>query len=97
MGRGLVPEGHLIVAQYEVLGRVFSKAIRPRSRRDDRWLLVLAKLMRTKSRAFYRPYGTDVSSAPFPSTSYWATIKSPCGTDFLAPGGVVRPDRYLLC
>jgi hypothetical protein len=34
--RESVPQGHLIVAHYEVVGRVFSKATRPASVRDDR-------------------------------------------------------------
>jgi hypothetical protein len=39
--RGLVPEGHLKVAHYEVVGRVFSKAARPA--RDDRLAAALAR------------------------------------------------------
>jgi hypothetical protein len=35
-GEKISPGGHLIVAHYEVVGRVFSKATRPASARDDR-------------------------------------------------------------
>jgi DNA-binding transcriptional LysR family regulator len=91
------PQGHLIVAEYEVLDHVFSKAIRPKSGRDDRWLLVLAKSQaRPRGERSIVLTGRTYLLHHFPSSSYWATIKCPCGTDFLTADGAVRPDRHLL-
>jgi hypothetical protein len=52
--RDLVPEGHLIVAHYEVVGRVFSKATR--TARDDRLAAALARP--------YASQGLRVRSSP---------------------------------
>jgi hypothetical protein len=41
--RGLVPEGHLIVAHYEVVGRVFQKRPVPQAQGTIDWLLTLAR------------------------------------------------------
>jgi hypothetical protein len=49
------------------------KSIRPG--RDDRQMLAIAEpRAKPKAQCFYRPYGTDLPFASFPSTSYWATF-----------------------
>jgi hypothetical protein len=73
----------LIVAHYEVVGRVFSKATRPGGTID--WLLALARR--------YASYGLRVRSslrdgAIFDAFSHHfvvGSIKCPSGTDSLAP------------
>jgi hypothetical protein len=43
--------------------------------RDDRQMLAIAEpRAKPKAECFYRPYGTDLPFASFPSTSYWATF-----------------------
>jgi hypothetical protein len=38
-------------------------------------MLAIAELRaKPKAECFYRPYGTDLPFASFPSTSYWATF-----------------------
>ena len=76
MRRGLVLQGHLKVAQYEVLGWRSEKATRPG--RDDRQLLTLVKphARDQEPNVSIVPNWTDISFASFPSTSYWAFIGS---------------------
>jgi len=76
----------LKVAHYEVVGRFFFKSDASREGRSIGCLRSRGRL-RAKDRGFDRPYRTELSFTPFPTTSWWATIKCPSGTNSLAPAG----------
>jgi hypothetical protein len=63
--RDPVPQGHLKVAHHEVVGRVFSKAMRPP--RNDR-LAACAReaVCEPRPEASIVPFGTELSLTPFP-------------------------------
>ena len=94
MRKGLVPKGHLIVAQYEVLGKWSKRHVRPvRGDRNAR-LLVFYATWRTQA-AIDRPV-RDVSllKKRDPALRTGLTIRYPFGTDFHSPGRVLRPNRH---
>jgi hypothetical protein len=71
--RTLVPQGPNESSPVRSAGLAFLKSIRPG--RDDRQMLAIAeRRAKPKAECFYRPYGTDLPFASFPSTSYWATF-----------------------
>ena len=73
--RTFVPEGLGESSPARSAGLAFLKSIRPGRGRDDRQMLAIAEpRAKSKAECFYRPYGTDLPFASFPSTSYWATF-----------------------
>src|ERR1700746_4038563 len=68
-----VPEGLSESSPVRSAGLAFLESICPG--RDDRQMLAIAEpRAKPKAECFYRPYGTDLPFASFPSTSYWATF-----------------------